>query len=187
MRRLNVFNNVTLDGYFTGVGGDLDWAYRSSPDSEWDAFVGSNAAGGGTLVLGRVTYDMMVAWWPTAEARAAMPDVAAGMNRNEKIVFSRSLKRSDWSNTRVVAGDPVAEMRMLKAGSGADMTILGSGTIVALLASADLIDSYQFVVNPVVLGAGRSMFEGVDGPIGLRLNDSRAFRNGRVVLSYERA
>ncbi|MCW5714338.1 MAG: dihydrofolate reductase [Bauldia sp.] len=185
MRRLSVFNNVSLDGYFTSATSSVDWAYQAD-DLEWNAFIRDNAKASGSIVLGRITYEMMVAWWPTAAAKAADPAVAEGMNGSEKIVFSRTLRRTTWSNTRFVADDPASAMRGLKNAAGGDMVILGSGTIVAQLADADLIDTYQLVVNPVVLGAGRSMFEGVNGPLRLRLAETRTFRNGKVVMTYAR-
>ena len=101
---LAVFNNVSVDGYFTGPGGDLSWAHASAPDPEFDAFVNENASGGGRLLLGRKTYEMMAAWWPTDAARRAAPEVADGMNRMTKIVFSRTMDRAEWSHTQVVSG-----------------------------------------------------------------------------------
>lgn len=185
MRRLSVFNNVSLDGYFTSATSGVDWAYQED-DPDWNAFVRDNAKGSSAIVLGRITYEMMVGWWPTAAAKAADPAVAEGMNGAEKIVFSRTLRRTTWSNTRFIGDDPASAMRGLKQAPGGDMVILGSGTIVAQLADAELIDSYQLVVNPVVLGAGRTMFEGVNGPRSLGLVDTRTFRNGKIVMTYAR-
>jgi len=185
MRRLTVFNNVSLDGYFTSATSSVDWAYQAD-DPDWNAFIRDNAKESGAIVMGRITYEMMVGWWPTAAAKAADPAVAEGMNGAEKIVFSRTLRQTTWSNTRFMAVDPASAVRGLKQAAGDDMVILGSGTIVAQLADADLIDSYQLVVNPVVLGAGRTMFEGVNGPRSLGLAETRTFRNGKVVMTYAR-
>ena len=185
MRKLNVFNSVSLDGYFTGENGDLNWAHEGADDEEWNEFVSGNAGGGGALVMGRVTHDMMASFWPTAEAKEMMPEVAKGMNEMPKFVFSRTLDRSEWSNVHILKGDVAAEVRKLKEGPH-DMTILGSGTVVAQLADTDLVDTWQFVVVPVYLGKGRTMFEGVRAPHTLKLASSRAFGNGRVVLNYER-
>jgi dihydrofolate reductase len=181
---LSVFNNVSVDGYFTGPGGDLSWAHASVPDPEFDAFVGQNASGGGRLLLGRKTYDMMAAWWPTEAARGAAPEVADGMNRMTKIVFSRTMDRAEWSHTRVMNTDIAAAVQGLKEDGGEGMTILGSGTIVAQLAQAGLIDEYQVVVNPVVLGRGRTMFDGIERPPPLALLEARSFPGGKVVLRY---
>ena len=185
MQKLAVFNSVSLDGYFTGANGDLSWAHDNADDAEWGEFVSGNASGGGALLMGRVTYDMMVSFWPTPEAKEAMPEVARGMNEMPKYVFSRTLDGSSWNNTTIVKGDAVAETRKLKEADGEGITILGSGNLIAQLAESDLIDEYQFVVVPVFLGKGRTMFEGARQPHTLKLTSSRAFRNGRVVLGYK--
>ena len=186
MPSLMVFNSISLDGYFTGADGDLTWAHGTDPnDKEWNDFVSGNAQGGGVLIFGRVTYEMMVAYWPTPEAAKAMPEVAEGMNTMQKIVFSRTLNGSTWQNTRIEKGDPVAEIRRLKSGSGPNMVILGSGSIVSQLTQARLIDAYQVVVVPVVLGEGRTMFEGVKDRLPLKRTSERAFKNGNVLVGYE--
>jgi dihydrofolate reductase len=179
-----VFNSVTLDGYFTDAGGDMSWAHQGGDDPEWQAFVAGNASGQGRLVFGRKTYEMMAGFWPTPAARRQMPEVADGMNRMPKIVFSRSLETVTWENTRLVKTDPVAEIRRLKQEPGENMVILGSGTIVSLLTDAGLVDEFQMVMTPVVLGAGRTLFEGVKGKRDLALESARPFRNGKVVLTY---
>ena len=182
MRRLSVFLSISLDGYFTDARGDMSWAH--SDDPEFGAFIAGNASGGGQLLMGRVTYQMMEGYWPTAEAKRAAPVVADGMNRLPKLVFSRSLAAVSWSNTRLAPGDAVEDVRRLKSGEGADMVVLGSGSIAGQLAQAGLVDSYSFVVVPVALGAGRSMFDGLQGKLRLTLTETRAFRNGNVLLRY---
>lgn len=184
MRRLSVFNNISLDGYFTGAGGDFSWAKDGMDDPEFGAFVAGNASGEGELLFGRVTYEMMASFWPTPAAEAAMPEVAAGMNRSRKIVFSRRLAKVDWQNTRLMKGELVAEVRKLKLESGPGMAILGSGSITAQLAPTGLIDEFQYVVNPVALGAGRTLFEGLQQQLTLKLVRSRTFKNGKVYLCY---
>src|SRR5690349_13903417 len=113
MRRLAVFNSVTLDGYFTGRDGDLSWAHEGSDDPEFRAFVADNASGEGTLLFGRITYEMMVSYWPTPAAAKNDPQVAEGMNRRAKVVFSRSLEHASWSNATVMRGDLAREVRDL--------------------------------------------------------------------------
>ena len=184
MRHLSVFNNVTLDGYFSGPGGDFRWAHAGSDDPEYQAFVAENAKGGGALVLGRVTYELMAGWWPTPAAAQMDPVVAGQMNALPKVVFSRTLASASWANTTLLREDAAAAMRRLKTEAGPDLVILGSGRVVAALAREGLIDEYQLLVNPVVLGKGRTMFDGLDEPMPLRLTESRAFRNGKVFLRY---
>jgi dihydrofolate reductase len=187
MRKLVVFNNITLDGYFTGKDGDFGWAHGGAPDPEFDAFVAGNASGSGQLLFGRKTYDIMAGYWPTPLAAQQNPEVARGMNAMPKVVFSRTMQRAAWGNTTVAAGDLVETVRRMKGESGPDMVILGSGSIVAQLAPAGVIDEYQVVVSPVVLGGGRTMFEGVPGPLNLTLSSSRTFPKGKVFLSYAAA
>jgi dihydrofolate reductase len=185
MRKLVVFNHVSLDGYFVDANGDMSWAKADHQDAEWNAFVAGNASGGGVLVFGRITYELMAGFWPTPFAIESMPAVAEGMNKMPKVVFSRTMDRASWNNTTLVKGDLAAEMRKLKQAPGEGMAILGSGSIVAQLAQEGLIDEYQIVVNPVVLGAGRTMFEGVKEKLSLKLTKTRAFGNGNVLLCYE--
>ncbi|MDZ7367702.1 MAG: dihydrofolate reductase family protein [candidate division KSB1 bacterium] len=182
MRKLVVFNNVSLDGYFVDQNGDMSWAHKN--DAEWNAFTAENASGNGVLVFGRVTYDMMASFWPTPMAMEMMPAVAAGMNSMPKIVFSRTLNEVTWHNTKLVKGDIAAAMRQLKQESGPDMVILGSGSIVAQFAQERLIDEFQIVVHPLVLGKGRTLFDGVKEKLALKLISSRTFGNGNVLLCY---
>ena len=185
MRKLTVFNHVTLDGYFTGENGDMSWAHNGSDDAGYQAFVASNASGDAELLFGRVTYDMMASYWPTPVASQQAPVVAEKMNSGKKIVFSKTMAKALWKNTTLVKGDLVEEVRKLKEEKGPDMVILGSGSIVAQLAAAGLVDNYQVVINPVALGKGRTLFEGLPKMLSLKLTTSRAFENGKVFLSYE--
>ena len=184
MRKLSVFNSVTLDGYFTDKNGDMSWAHQDDP--EWNAFVAENASGGGMLLFGRITYEMMASFWPSPAAVEQMPEVAEGMNNSPKIVFSRTMDKATWKNTTVVSGDIAAAVRKLKEEPGEPMVILGSGTIVSQLTQAGLIDEYQIALNPIVLGSGRTMFDGVKDKLRLKRTESRSFGNGNVFLCYER-
>lgn len=186
MRKLVVFNQVTLDGYFAGDNGDIGWAHSDKEDAEWQAFIVGNANSGGTLLFGRVTYELMAAYWPTPAALEQDSAVAKGMNALPKIVFSRTLDSVSWSNTRLVKGGMTTEVRRLKGESGRDLVILGSGSIVSQLTQDGLIDEYQIVLNAVVLGKGRTMFDGVKKQAALKLARTRPFRNGKILLSYER-
>ena len=185
MRKLIVFNHVSLDGYFTDAKGEMGFARNDRPDPEWDAFVAGNASGGGTLIFGRITYEMMASFWPTPLAAERMPAVAKQMNALPKVVFSRTLDKVAWSNTRLVKGDLSGEIRRMKQAPGEDMVIFGSGSLVSQLASEGLIDEYQIVVDPVVLGAGRSMFEGMKKNLPLKLIKCRSFANGNVLMCYQ--
>jgi dihydrofolate reductase len=183
MQKSIAFTLLSLDGYFTDMKGDMSWAHVDSKDAEWRAFVEGNASGGGVLLFGRITYELMVRYWPTQYAIQNDPIVARQMNDLPKVVFSRTLEKVSWKNTRLVKGNIVAEVRKMKEGSGEGMAILGSGSIVSQLAQEGLIDEYQFVVFPIVLGKGRAVFDGLKGR--LKLTRTRTFSNANVLLCYE--
>ena len=185
MRKLSVFNSISLDGYFTDKNSDSSWAHKNDP--EFNEFISGNAKSGGPMLFGRVTYEMMASFWPTKQAHEMFPDVAMAMNNNPKVVFSRTLEKADWNNTRLIKDNLVDEVRKMKNEDGDDMVIMGSGTIVSQLTQAGVIDEYQFVVNPIVLGSGRTMFEGVDEKFKLQRTKIRAFENGNIFIVYERS
>jgi dihydrofolate reductase len=187
MRKVGVFNSVSIDGYYTDANDDYQWTHEGSDDPELREFTKGNAQGINALVFGRVTYELMAAWWPTPAAAKAMPEVAKGMNAAPKIVFSRTLDKAEWSNTTLLKGDPAEEIARIRNTPGPDLTLLGSGTIVAQLAAADLIDEVQLLVCPIVLGAGKSQFAGVTARPRWTLSRSKTFKNGRVFLAYSRA
>jgi dihydrofolate reductase len=185
MPKLVAYNALSLDGYFTDANGDMSWAHKQDP--EWQAFVSENASGGGQLLFGRVTYDLMASFWPTPLAARSNPIVVERMNGLRKFVFSRKLDKVSWNNTTLLKGDMPTEVRKLKQQPGPNIVIMGSGSIVAQLADAGLIDEYQIVLNPVVVGNGRTLFEGVKRKLPMKLARSRAFGNGNIVLFYEPA
>src|SRR3569832_511800 len=144
MRKLTMYNFITLNGFYKGPGGDLSWHKHGHEESEFSA---SSLSAENILLFGRVTYEMMAGYWPTPMAMENTPEVAEGMNKAEKIVFSNTLAQATWHNTRIVKGDIIAEIRKLKQLPGNDMTILGSGSIVSQFADAGLIDEYQIMVD----------------------------------------
>jgi dihydrofolate reductase len=111
--------------------------------------------------------------------------VAEQMNRLPKVVFSRTLDKASWNNTKLVKGGMAAEIRKMKNEPGSHIALLGSGSIVSQLAQEGLIDEYQIVVNPVVLGKGRTMFDGIKEKLTLKLTKTRIFGNGNVLLCSE--
>jgi dihydrofolate reductase len=185
MRTLRSYTSISLDGFFTDAKNDMSWAHKR--DDEWNAFTSSNARGDAALLFGRVTYEMMRAFWPTPQAAQQMPEVAAGMNRMPKYVVSRTLDAADWQNTTLLKGDLVKEIRALKSTDGPDVVILGSGSIVSQLTEARLIDEYQLVLTTVALGKGRTPFHTLDDRRTFALKKSKSFTNGNVVLWYEPA
>lgn len=182
MRPLIAFLSTSLDGFFADAGGDMSWAHKSDP--EWLEFVSGNASGGGTLLFGRVTYEMMIRYWPTPVAKQQNPVVAEGMNSAQKIVFSRTLNEATWRNTKLIKSDLAGEIHKLKQQDGPGMCILGSGTIVTQLAEVRLIDELQIVVSPILLGKGKTPFETLKQRLPLKLLKTRTFTNGNVIHYY---
>ncbi|MRG45033.1 dihydrofolate reductase [Chitinophaga sp. SYP-B3965] len=179
MRQLNVFNFTTLNGYYKGPQEDIGWHSHGGPENEYGV---EAMKANSTLVFGRVTYEMMSSYWPTPDAIKNMPEMAKGMNEAEKIVFSKTLKKADWNNTTIIKD--INEMATLKKGNGPDMTILGSGSIITQLAG--LIDTYQIMIDPIALGDGTPMFKGMKTPLHLELVDTKTFKSGVILLSYQR-
>lgn len=182
MRKLGVFNFITLNGYFEGPGRDISWHTHSGEASEYSEKM---SGAGSILLFGRLTYELMVSYWPTEYAMKNDPIVAENMNKAEKIVFSRTLDKVDWSNSRLVKDNMVEEIKKMKQIPGKDMTILGSGSIVTQLAEEDLVDEYTFMLDPVVLGQGTPIFKGLTHKLNLKLTEARTFKNGILLLSYQ--
>jgi dihydrofolate reductase len=196
-RRIIAYNNVSADGYFTAEGGRLDWIV---PDDELDRSVGDNLTGVGTILFGRKTYDMFEAFWPNALHDSAPPRnphgggrsmamhrMAVWINGAEKLVFSRSRQVFTWNNSRLLGAFDAKQIETLKAQSGRDIMLFGSGTIASQLDEHGLIDDYTFVVSPVLLGGGRSLLSGVSRRQALTLGECRTYDSGIVLLRYHRA
>jgi dihydrofolate reductase len=183
MRKVNVFNFITLNGFYKGPNDDTSW-HEHGKKEEGD-FAAEGAKSKSTLLFGRKTYEMMASFWPTPAGQQLAPEVAEGMNESEKIVFSRTLKKADWKNTTLVKENMVKAVRDLKGKSGSDMVILGSGSIVTQLADAGLIDTFQYMIDPVALGNGTPIFKDMKKKLDLKLVQSRIFKSGAVLLTYE--
>lgn len=188
MGTLSVFNHVTVDGFFAGPNGEIEWFKELGEDPEYEAFTQEGAGGGNTLVFGRTTYQMMKSYWPTPMAEKAFPDMTKVMRNNPKIAFSKTLKAQPdeptWKNVTVLPTIDAAEIRGLKKDQ--DLTILGSGTVIQQLTDLRLIDEYLLIVVPIVLGKGKTLFQNVK-ETGLKLEDARGFGNGVTLLRYAAA
>jgi dihydrofolate reductase len=185
MRKLSVFNQISVDGFFKTANGDIGWLHQPDEDAEFKEFTRDNAVSGGVLLFGRKTYETMASFWPTPQAAEQFPDVAKQMNSLPKVVFSKTMDGASWNNTTVVKGDPVVAVKKMKNEPGEPMAILGSGTIVSQLTHAGLIDEYQIMMIPIVLSEGSTMFDRASSMLNLTLTKSRTFRNGRVFLVYQ--
>src|SRR6266536_4889882 len=151
MRKVFLFNMVTLDGFFEGPHQDISW---HNVDEEFNEFAIAQLKEVSTLLFGRVTYEVMANYWPTKIAKENDPAVAELMNSLPKIVFSKTLDKAEWDNTRLVKENIPEEVSKLKQESGKDIAIFGSSNLAVTLAERGLIDEYRIIVNPIFLGDG---------------------------------
>jgi dihydrofolate reductase len=179
MRKVFLSNLISLDGYFEGPNREIDWFVWSEELRDYSIEMLKTVD---TLLFGRVTYQRMAAYWPTATAED--PVVARSMNSLPKIVFSKTLDKADWNNTRLVKGDIGEEISRLKQLPGKDMAIFGSSDLAVSIAEQGLLDEYRFLVNPVVLGAGKPMFKGIRSKLNLKLLTTETLKSGVVILTY---
>jgi dihydrofolate reductase len=196
-RRIVMFNRVTMEGYFAGPDGNLDWVV---PDEDLDRSAAEAIHRGDTdtILFGRRTYEQFEAFWPQAlddaptgpnphdtEGRSPeMRAMAAMLNEATKLVFSRTLKEVRWNNTHLLHEFDPREIEAMKTRPGKDMIIFGSGSIVSQLTQHGLIDEYQFVVNPILLGSGRPLLSGVSKSVKLNLLEAKGFPSGNMMLRY---
>ncbi|MCB0156001.1 MAG: dihydrofolate reductase [Anaerolineae bacterium] len=184
MRKLTVYNFLTLNGFCKGPNEETDWHIHGEEEAKYSE---ESLSHDNILLFGRKTYEMMASFWPTPQAAELFPQVAARMNKAEKIVFSRTPFAPAWENTHVISGDIVAKVRELKASPGKDMTILGSGSLITLFTDHGLIDAYQFMIDPVAIPDGTPVFQNIKQKLDLQLTGSKVFESGVVLLYYQRA
>ena len=181
MRKVFLFNMITLDGYFEGLHQDISW---HRVDDEFNQFAIEQLKQVDILLFGRVTYQGMASYWATEAAIKDDPTVAGLMNSLPKIVFSRTLDQADWNNSRLVKENAAGEVLKLKEQPGKDIAIFGSSNLAVTLAESDLIDEYRLIVNPVFLGDGTPLLKGIKEKLNLRLINSRIFTSGNILLYY---
>ena len=196
-RRIVMFNWMTTDGYFAGPDGNLEWVV---PDAEQAKAAAEGSPGFDTVLFGRRTYELFEGFWRHAvDDSPTAPDphhpgrrsrehrvIALWLNEMTKVVFSRTLQAVTWRNSRVLHDLDPCEIETLKRQPGKDMIVFGSGSIVAQLPQHGLIDEYQFVVCPILLGSGRPLLSGVSQTWRLELVEAKPYQSGDVLLRYAR-
>lgn len=173
---------VSLDGFFEAPNRDITWHLV---DDEFNQFAIEQTSSVDTLLFGRVTYELMASYWPTSAAITDDPIIADLMNSLPKIVFSRTLQKAEWHNTRLVKDHIAEEITQLKEQPGKDLAIFGSANLLSSLIQMDLVDEHRIMVNPVVLGRGTPLFQGITERLELRLLKTRPFASGNVLLYYQ--
>jgi dihydrofolate reductase len=180
MRKVIMWNLVTLDGYFEGPKSwDIDW-HESFWGEELEKLSLDQLRLADMLLFGRVTYEGMASYWPSQKG-----DIADIMNRVPKVVFSKTLKKAEWNNTRLVKENPEKEVARLKGQPGKDLFIFGSANLSSTLTRHRLIDEYRLGLAPLLLGGGNPLFKGGPERIKLKLIEARPLKSGCVILRYE--
>jgi dihydrofolate reductase len=183
MRKVIASPFTSLDGFMTDPQGEIEWNVPYF-DEEMTAYVNHQLEEMDTLLFGRVTYEMFAQYWPDQGVKDG-PVEAEKMNSIKKIVFSKTLERAEWNNSRIIRENIAEEIARLKEQPGKNMSIDGSSTLIHSFSRLGLIDEYRIRVHPVVLGGGSPLFVGQTGRMNLKLIESRAFRSGVVLLRYE--
>lgn len=185
MRKLVLFMHASLDGFVAGPNGEMDWI---NVGEEMFEMAGQRTSEADTALYGRVTYEMMDAYWPTAadKANPSKHDIehSSWYNRVSKVVLSKTMKDADRANTSFISENIPDKIRELKQQTGENILMFGSPTAAHLLMKENLIDEYWILANPILLGKGIPLFAEVTDRIKLQLVTSRVFKSGVVCLEY---
>lgn len=186
MRDIIAFVHLSLDGFVAGPNGEMNWITVNE-----DIFnhAGKRIAQTDAALYGRVTYQMMEGYWPTAgdapDASEHDKNHSAWYKTAHKIVLSNTLQEADLTNTTVISGDQLSsEIAGIKGGAGSELLVFGSPSATHALMREGLIDGYWLFVNPVVLGQGIPLFAGVKDQQRLKLEGSHTFASGVTELRY---
>ena len=182
MRKIIFWNLISIDGFFEGPNSETDW---HNVDDEFNEFAVAFLGTLDTLLFGRKTYELMAGYWPTDMAVDDDPFVAAKMNSLKKVVFSKTLSTAGWENTRLVKENIKEEVEKIKNEPGRDIAVFGSSDLSVELMKHDLIDEFRVLINPVILGGGKTIFKGISGRYKLKLIDTKVFKSGNVLLYYQ--
>ncbi len=188
MRKLKLQVQMSVDGFVAGPNGELDWMVWDW-DDDLKSYVGQLTESIGTILLGKKMVDGFITHWMEVAGNPDHPEHAAAVKFVEtpKVVFSRTLSRSEWENTVIAPGDLAAEVNRLKSQAGKDMIVYGGATLVSALIQAGLVDEFYLFVNPAVLGSGLTIFKDLNQRLDLRLMRSIPFDCSIILLQYEPA
>ena len=187
MRKLVIFMHTSLDGFVAGPNGEMDWI---NVDNEMFDHAGKQTDEADTALYGRVTYQMMDSYWPTAgdkpDAGKHDKEHSAWYNKVEKVVLSRTWKKEDHSNITIISNNQLDAINKLKQATGKNIVVFGSPTACHFLMAEDLVDDYWLFVNPILLAEGIPLFKDIKEKRKLKFVASITFPSGVVCLHYEK-
>ncbi len=187
MRKLILCMHTSVDGFVAGPNGEMDWIHVDDEIFDYAGYMTDDAD---TALYGRVTYQMMDNYWPTAadNPNASKHDIqhSTWYNSVEKVVFSKTLAESELNNIRIINDDINDEIQKIKNRNGKNILMFGSATAAHSLMQFNLIDEYWLFVNPVLLGEGIPLFKNINDKIAYKLGESKAFASGVVGLNYKK-
>lgn len=188
MRRVILFMHTTLDGFVAGLNGEMDWI---NVDDEMFDFAGKQTDQADTALYGRVTFEMMNGYWPTAgeQPNASKHDIehSTWYNKVQKVVLSKTLDESGLTNTKVIRENISDNINELKRQEGKNILIFGSATASHSLFNEGLIDDFWLFVNPVVIGQGIPLFKGITETKKMNLIESKTYSCGVIGLHYTKS
>ncbi|OCT13361.1 dihydrofolate reductase [Paenibacillus pectinilyticus] len=188
MRKLVLFLHASLDGFVEGPKGAMDIGWISY-NGELEKYAKEILSTADTVIWGRGTYQLMHGYWPSVPSDPSATEYelnhAEWIDKTAKIVFSTTLDKVEWNNSRLVKEDVEEEIKKLKQQPGKDMVILGSPRIAHHLMQLDLIDEYKITVSPVLIGSGLRLFEGLKEKVNLKLIENKTFDSGAIGLVYQ--
>ena len=177
---------VSLDGYFEGPDHDLSWHHV---DEEFNEFAKAQMKETDTILFGRRTYQLMESYWPTKDGREDDPEVAQLMNETPKVVVSNSLEKvtetENWKQVRLIHEHVEEQIKKLKNEKGGDIIVMASSNLCVSLLDWGLLDEVRIMINPIVIGKGTPLFEGLKAKLNFKLTQSRNFSSGNVLLYYQ--
>jgi len=179
MRRLILQTSISIDGYVAALDRSHPWGEGREDDEAFKRWILDSVWAAGAHLMGRVTYEEMAAFWPTSTSEYAAP-----MNEIPKVVFSKTLQRTDWPETRIASGDLAEEIGRLKREPGKDLIAYGGATLDQALSRLGLVDEYRLMIQPAALGAGLPLFKDLDAPLHLELIEATAYATGVAIHVY---
>jgi len=172
---------TTLDGYFEGQDHDISWHNANS--EEFAQFANGQLDEVDTLVFGRRTYELLAGYWSSQEANKTEPGTAVRMSSLHKVVFSRKPMSTSWHNVQS-STDVIGKIHELKSMPGKDIAVLASSNLCLTLIEEGLLDEMRIMINPLVIGEGTPLLDGIDKRRQFTLKNSRTFKSGNVLLTY---